>query len=79
MSWPGIATGHSVEVEHRLTVLEQFREHQLESNAKMQQRLTLQERALLAIIMVLNALAHDKLPEWAKIAASVFKAAQPAG
>lgn len=59
--------------EHRLTVLEVFAERQREINTHVRKKLTLQERGLLLIIVALNALAHEKLPEWAKYLAAVLK------
>lgn len=76
---PPVGTpGHSTEVEHRLTVQEQFTELQKALNEKLEKRMTLLERALIAVVMALHALAHEKLPEWAKFAAGLLKAGMAA-
>jgi hypothetical protein len=64
----------ALSVEHRLTVLEQDSIHTRELTTKMDKRLTLQERGLLLVIVVLNVLAHEKLPWLAKMLAGLLKA-----
>jgi hypothetical protein len=72
-------TAHDLLVERRLTIMEQRTLGLVEANAKMDKRLTLQERGMVLVILALNALAHEKLPEWAKVLASTFKLASPGG
>lgn len=64
---------HSVEVEHRLTSLESFTDHQDVLNRKTHKRLTRLERILIAILTGLHALVHDKLPEWAHSVSGFIK------
>ena len=66
-----------MEVEHRLTVLEARMEQQGHHHGRLERKVTLQERMTYGVIIALNALAHEKLPEWAKLAAGVFKVVQP--
>lgn len=62
----GDGTGHSNEVEHRLTWLESDSDQSREQQRKHEKRIARLERMAIVFITILHALAHDKLPEWAK-------------
>ncbi len=68
-------TAHDLAVEHRLTKLEQFIEHQQEVNTKMDKRLTMQERGLLVLFISVTAIAHERIPWLAKALIGLAKTA----
>lgn len=63
---PPRSPSHSIEIEHRLTVQEQRHEH-------MAYRLSLHEKAILALAGGLYVLAQDKLPAIAAAIVGVVK------
>jgi uncharacterized coiled-coil protein SlyX len=74
----GAAGGsQELDTEHRLTWLEMESMHQADTNQKVDARMTRMERALIIIVSVLHALAHDRLPEWAKSISALFKLLLP--
>jgi hypothetical protein len=70
-----IPIGHSNEVEHRLTVLEQAVIVQREALTKMDKRMTLQERGLLVLFISVTAIAHERIPWLAKALVGLVKSA----
>jgi hypothetical protein len=64
---PPPSRSHSVEIEHRLTVQEQRSDH-------ITYRLSLHEKAILALAGAIYVLAQDKLPV---IAAAIVSAVKP--
>ena len=69
----GDGESHSNHVENRLTLLEADTDQLHSLQHKVHQRLSRLERMGILIIGALHALAHDKLPEWAKSLSSVVK------
>lgn len=63
---PPPSPSHSVEIEHRLTVQEQRQDH-------IAYRLSLHERAILALAGAIYVLAQDKLPAIAAAIVGVVK------
>ncbi len=55
-------TGHSVEIEHRLTKLEVFQAHTLEAMAKMEKRVALLQHCIQVLILSVVAIAHERIP-----------------
>jgi hypothetical protein len=69
----GGGSNHSNEIEHRLTWLEMESSLHRDLSRKTDERLTRLERTTLLIITALHALAHDKLPDWAKQVSDFLK------
>lgn len=66
-------TSHDLTVEHRLTKLEGTVGHQMEALAKMDKRQSLQERGMLALLIAVAVLAHERVPWLAKAIVALVK------
>ena len=74
------ASGFSLrdlELEHRITKLEVASTKQQEATAKMERRMALQERGLLALLFAVTAVAHERIPWLAKLLIGLIKTSPP--
>jgi hypothetical protein len=69
----GEESGHSTQVEHRLTWLEMESDMSRGASRKTDARITRLERMGILLLTGMHALAHDKLPEWAKSVSGLLK------
>lgn len=68
-----LSIGWMLGAERRLTVLEVSTARTREHITAMKKRLSLLEKGLLLVVFALQAVAHEKLPEWARYLAEAIK------